>query len=63
MKGFLETAVAAVDECDAALADLQDTMLPVEVGDPELRAGLSEVRELVGHLRQDARELVRTLGR
>jgi len=63
VKGFLETAVAAVDECDAALADLQDTMLPVEVGDPELRAGLSEVRELVGHLRQDARELVRTLGR
>ena len=63
VKGFLETAVAAVDECDAALADLQDTMLPVEVGDPELRAGLSEVRELVGHLRHDARELVRTLGR
>ena len=63
VKGFLETAVAAVDECDAALADLQDTMLPVEVGDPELRAGLAEVRELVGHLRHDARELVRTLGR
>ncbi len=38
-------------------------MLPVEVGDPELRAGLAEVRELVGHLRRDARELVRTLGR
>src|SRR5829696_1867301 len=63
VKGFLETAVAAVDECDAALADLQDTMLPVEVGDPELRAGLAEVRELVGHLRGNARELVRTLGR
>jgi hypothetical protein len=38
-------------------------MLPVEVGDPELRAGLAEVRELLGGLRARARELVRTLGR
>ena len=38
-------------------------MLPVEVGDPELRAGLAEVRELVSHLRGDARELLRTFGR
>jgi hypothetical protein len=38
-------------------------MLPVEVGDPELRAGLADVRELVGNLRSRARELVRTLGR
>ena len=37
--------------------------MPVEVGDPELRAGLAEVRELVGDLRGRARELVRTLGR
>src|SRR5215217_7886332 len=35
----------------------------VAVVDPELRAGLAEVRELVGHLRGNARELVRTLGR
>ena len=38
-------------------------MLPVEVGDAELRAGLMDVRELLGGLRERARELVRTLGR
>ena len=32
------------------LADLQDSMRPVEVGDAELRAGLAEVRELVADL-------------
>jgi hypothetical protein len=37
--------------------------MPVEVGVPELRAGLAEVRELVGDLRGRARQLVRTLGR
>jgi hypothetical protein len=59
----LEGAVNAVDEADLILVELQDSMLPVEVGDPEVRAGLAEVRELVDHLRRDARELVRTLGR
>jgi hypothetical protein len=63
VKSFLERAVDAVAEADDILADLQDSMRPVEVGDAELRAGLSEVRELVGHLRGQARELVRTLGR
>ena len=38
-------------------------MLPVEVGDPELRAGLAEVRELVGDLGARAREFMRTFGR
>jgi hypothetical protein len=38
-------------------------MLPVEVGDPELRAGLADLRGLVGNLAQKAREVVRTIGR
>jgi hypothetical protein len=63
VKSFLETAVEAVGEADTILAEIQDSMMPVEVGDPELRAGLAEVRELVGDLRGRARELVRTLGR
>ena len=63
VKGFLESAVASVAEADTILAEIQDSMMPVEVGDPELRAGLAEVRELVGDLRARARELVRTLGR
>ena len=63
VKSFLDTAVEAVGEADTILAEIQDSMMPVEVGDPELRAGLAEVRELVGDLRGRARELVRTLGR
>jgi hypothetical protein len=63
VRGFLEMAVDSVAGADDTLAELQDSMLPVEVGDPELRAGLADVREHVGELRQRTRELVRTLGR
>jgi len=62
-RGFIDSAIEAVGRADNALGTLQDSMLPVEVGDPELRAGIAEVRELVGGLRGRARELVRTLGR
>ena len=63
VRGFLESAVESVADADDTLAELQDSMLPVEVGDPELRAGLADVRAHVGELRGRARELVRTLGR
>jgi hypothetical protein len=63
VRGFVDAAVASVDEADATLAELQDSMMPVEVGDPELRAGLAEVRELLGDVRARAREFTRTLGR
>ena len=62
-KRFIDNAVVAVGKADTSLADLQDSMLPVEVGDPELRAGLAELRGLVGNLAQRAREVVRTIGR
>ncbi|MEA2420693.1 MAG: hypothetical protein QOE60_2899 [Thermoleophilaceae bacterium] len=62
-KGFIDEAVGAVGEADGALAALQDSLLPAEVGDAELRAGIAEVRELLGGVRQQARELQRTLGR
>ena len=62
-KGFIEGATNAAARADSALATLQDSMLPVEVCDAELRAGLMDVRELLGGLRERARELVRTLGR
>jgi hypothetical protein len=62
-KGFIDNAVDAIDEADNALAALQDSSLPVEVGDLELRAELADVRNLVGGLRQRAREFLRTLGR
>jgi hypothetical protein len=62
-RGFVDRATAAVAEADEALAELQDSMLPVEVGDPELRSGLAEVRALVADVTARARGLVRTLGR
>jgi hypothetical protein len=63
VKGSLESAVDAVGRADAALATLQDSMLPVEVGDTELRAGLQETRRLIGDVRERARGLLRTVGR
>lgn len=62
-KGLIEAAVDAAGQADRMLGELQDSMLPIEVGDVELRAGLSEVRELIGGVRVCARELTRTLGR
>ena len=62
-KGFIDRAVEAVGRADTALAELQDSMLPVDVGDPELRAALADLRELVGGFARQARELVRTIGR
>ncbi len=62
-KGAIDHALEAVGEADSVLAELQDSMLPVEVGDPELRAALAQVRQLLGGLPEQARLLVRTLGR
>jgi hypothetical protein len=63
VKGFLDEALEAVGEADAELSELQDSMRPVEVGDAELRAGLSEVRELLSDLSGRGREFLRTFGR
>ena len=62
-KGFIDEAVDAVARADGALSALQDSMLPAEVGDAELRAALANGRELLGGVRVQARELERTLGR
>jgi hypothetical protein len=63
LKGFVEAAATAVTSADATLATLQDSMMPIEVGDAELRAGLAQVRELVADVPQRARALTRTFGR
>jgi hypothetical protein len=62
-KAAVEHATDELRLADDELAVLQDSMLPVEVGDAEVRAGLSGVRELIGPLPARARELLRTLGR
>jgi hypothetical protein len=56
-------AVQAAGQADQAIAGLQDSMLPVEVGDAELRAGLSQVREQLAVVPLRARELLRVVGR
>jgi hypothetical protein len=62
-KGFIDDAVDAVTEADNALAALQDSSLPTEVGDEQLRTAIAAVRERLGGVRGRARELERTLGR
>ncbi len=63
VRGFIDNAVVAVQAADAAIAELQDSLRPVDVGDAELRAGLAEVRRTVAPVPGRARELVRVIGR
>lgn len=62
-KALIERAVEMAGKADGALAGLQDSMLPVEVGDAELRSSLSQTRQLLAGVSPRGRELVRTLGR
>lgn len=59
----LERAIAAAEQADHVVAEMQDSMLPVEVGDRELRDGLTETRELIAAVPASGRQLLRTLGR
>jgi hypothetical protein len=63
VSGFLGGATEAIEHADDILSELQDSMLPVEVGDPEVRAGLSEVRRIIGNLPDRARGFGGTVGR
>jgi len=63
VRGFVDDATAAVTEADARIAEMQDSLRPVEVGDAELRAGLSAVRRLIADVPAHARAFVRVLGR
>jgi hypothetical protein len=62
-RGHIDHAVEAIQRADAELGELQDSMLPVEVGDAAVRAGISETRGLLSALPRAAHELERTLGR
>ena len=62
-KGFLDAATESVAQAEAILVELQDSLSPVQVGDPELRAGLAEVRELMGTIAARTDEVLRTFGR
>ena len=60
---YIERAIAAAQRADEELVAIQDSMMPVEVGDAELRAGMSRVREQIAQLPARGRQLLRTLGR
>jgi hypothetical protein len=63
VKGFIDSALESIGAADLELSTLQDSMRPVEVGDPELRAGLADVRELLGDLPSRGRRFVSLFGR
>ena len=60
---YVDRAIEAIERADHVLSELQDSMMPVEVGDRELRAGLSETRATIAELPARARRLMRTQGR
>ena len=60
---YLERAIEAAEQADAVIAEMQDSLLPVEVGDRELRDGLTETRELIAPVPGNGRQLLRRIGR
>jgi hypothetical protein len=63
VSALLDHAVEAVGEAEHVLSELQDSMMPVEVGDPELRAGLAETRAGLSDISRRAHEFMRRYGR
>jgi hypothetical protein len=63
VKGFLEATADALEQAESILVELQDSMSPVEVGDPELRAGLAEVRGILADLSGRPERFVSMFGR
>lgn len=61
--GYVEQAVEAAQHADDILSELQDSLLPVEVGDPEFRTALADVRTRLGELASHADAWLRMLGR
>jgi hypothetical protein len=60
---FVTRAIEAVGAAERDLAGLQDSMLPVEAGDEELRAALRAIREPLAGLPGQAQGFLSGLGR
>jgi hypothetical protein len=63
VKSFVERATTAAGAADRTIAELQDSMLPIEAGDAELRGGLADVRDLLASFPLASRQFLSTLGR
>jgi hypothetical protein len=62
-RGFIDDATQAIDAADDTIITLQDSLLPVEVGDREVRTELAALREVLEPLPDRADALLRVLGR
>ena len=62
-RGHLEDAADHMRAAEDILTELQDSLSPVEVGDPPLRAGLAEVRERLEPLPGTTEHFVSRFGR
>ena len=62
-RASIEHAADAIQSADEILAELQDSLLPVEVGDQQLRSGLSGTRTAIAQLPEACDGFIRTLGR
>jgi hypothetical protein len=60
---LIADTTAEIAEADNELGALQDTMLPVEVGDRELRDGIADTRSRIASVPEAGRRLLRTFGR
>jgi hypothetical protein len=60
---LVANAADAAAQADDLLAEIQDSMLPVEVGDQQLRAELAAIRSRLAPLPSRAETFLRTLGR
>ena len=61
--GFIERAAEAAAAADRVLGELQDSMLPVEAGDEQLRADLKAIREPLDGIPGKSRALLSGVGR
>jgi hypothetical protein len=60
---LVERAVGYTADADTALSTLQDSMLPVDVGDPQLREDLALTRQALTEVPRRATEFSRQFGR
>ena len=63
VKALVEDAADALQRSEDILVELQDSMSPVEVGDPELRTGLADVRGMLAELSGRPQRFVSLFGR
>jgi hypothetical protein len=57
-RGFFGDAIDAIAAADDTIITLQDSLLPVEVGDREVRADLAAIRGILDDLPDRAEELL-----